>query len=228
MIIYKVTNLVNGKCYVGQTRMSLQNRWKHHRYAHGCSALHSAIEKYGVENFTIEQIDSADTQDELNQKEQFWIAKLNTLSPNGYNLTTGGESPVWCEDSRLRMSESKKGNYPSEETRKILREVKLGERNSFYGKHHTDESKQKISASKKGQLPWTAGQAWSDENIQKIRLGQKTRKPIRCIETGKCYDSIRHACKQLNLSNGNLGRALRGLAHTCGGFHWEYIKDEIE
>lgn len=227
MIIYKITNLINGKCYVGQTRTTLQERWKHHRHSHGCSAIHSALIKYGFDNFTIEEIDQANTQEELNQKEQYWIGKLNTLSPNGYNLTTGGESPNWCNESKMRMSESKKGTYPSEETRTLLSEVKKGSKNSFYGRHHTEESKAKISKSKLGQKPWITGKHWSDDDITKLRLGQKTCKKVRCVETGIVYDSIRQAAKELNLYHSNISKALQGKNKTSGSYHWEYVTQEV-
>ena len=53
-IIYKITNRINGKVYIGQTRMSLNVRWWHHCNRKDCPALHHAIKKYGAENFTVE------------------------------------------------------------------------------------------------------------------------------------------------------------------------------
>ena len=92
-IIYVVTNLVNGKQYVGQTRYSLDTRWRYHsrciRKNYG-GALYSAVRKYGFDAFTVEQIDSAETLDELNVLEARYIAELQTFAPNGYNMTTGG------------------------------------------------------------------------------------------------------------------------------------------
>ena len=71
MIIYKVTNRINGKIYIGQTKGSLGKRWRYHCYSSsGCRCLYNAIQKYGADNFKVEQIDVACTADELNQKEQ--------------------------------------------------------------------------------------------------------------------------------------------------------------
>lgn len=93
MFIYKVTNLINGKSYIGQTIKSLSYRWSQHcRNRRGCSALRDAIKKYGKENFTIEEIGGATNQTELNYQEWFLINKYNTLAPNGYNLKSGGGS----------------------------------------------------------------------------------------------------------------------------------------
>ena len=107
MIIYKITNDVNGKLYIGQTTFSLEKRWKEHVHKAMCDspyALHGAIRKYGKEHFHIIQIDVASSIDELNEKEKYWIATLNTLSPNGYNLVEGGRNAKWTESIREKLS----------------------------------------------------------------------------------------------------------------------------
>ena len=95
--IYKITNLVNGKMYVGQTKGVLIDRWKRHIYmakSHGKDSkgqvLYKAMARYGIENFTIECLQEC-TADELNNLERFWIAKLGTFGENGYNMTVGGQ-----------------------------------------------------------------------------------------------------------------------------------------
>lgn len=73
MIIYLIENVVNNKVYVGQTIRTLEQRWAAHvqsmKNGNGCPALMNAMLKYGVENFTIKQIDSASTKEELDKKE---------------------------------------------------------------------------------------------------------------------------------------------------------------
>ncbi|MBR5914145.1 MAG: GIY-YIG nuclease family protein [Selenomonadaceae bacterium] len=88
MIIYKITNLINGKIYVGQTKFSVEKRFKEHAKAD--SLIGRAIRKYGKENFKIEVIETCKTFIELNEREIFWIAKLNCKVPNGYNIADGG------------------------------------------------------------------------------------------------------------------------------------------
>jgi len=91
MFIYKIFNSVNCKVYIGQTTVSIDSRWKQHKLLKGaCRAIESAIRKYGAEAFSIEQVAVAETQTELNDLEQFWIEKLNTISPRGYNIKGGG------------------------------------------------------------------------------------------------------------------------------------------
>lgn len=70
MIIYKITNKINGKLYVGQTIRPLKRRIWNHLCKTG-TAISSALRKYGIENFVIEEIDRAETKEELNKKEQY-------------------------------------------------------------------------------------------------------------------------------------------------------------
>lgn len=133
MIIYKITNKTNGKCYIGQTK-NLRVRWLQHCKPHSkCKALASAIKKYGIDNFAIETIEEMVCPVVAMFKEQFYIKEFNTLAPNGYNLTTGGE--------RCEMSDVAK---------KKLSLKMTGTGNHQFGKKQSDETKAKRSASLKG------------------------------------------------------------------------------
>ena len=89
MIVYLYTNLINGKGYVGITSISLAHRMGQHPT--GKTYFSNALRKYGKDAFNVEIIDYAATKEELSEKERYWIAKLGTMAPAGYNLTTGGE-----------------------------------------------------------------------------------------------------------------------------------------
>lgn len=93
-IVYCVTNLVNNKQYVGLTSTTLQERWDRHLDQVGrksASLIHKAISEFGKDNFLIKAIDYASGVSDLREKEIQWIKALNTLAPNGYNATAGGE-----------------------------------------------------------------------------------------------------------------------------------------
>lgn len=81
-IIYKITNIINGKIYIGQTKNTLEHRWHQHIYDANHNRtnmpIHFAIAKYGVENFEIECIDTAETKEELNQKEINYIKQYHS------------------------------------------------------------------------------------------------------------------------------------------------------
>jgi group I intron endonuclease len=89
--IYIITNLLNAKQYVGITK-DLKKRWGQHKTLNGSApALHAALKKYGKENFALTHIADAFDSECACAIEQMLIKDHNTLSPNGYNLTLGGE-----------------------------------------------------------------------------------------------------------------------------------------
>ncbi len=109
----------SGKKYVGQAYHTLQNgkkwgylaRWKAHiREAKNelnySRLLDSAIRKYSPENFKVSLICTCETYSELNEKESYYINEYNTLAPNGYNLTTGGSSYTYCEETTIKKRNS--------------------------------------------------------------------------------------------------------------------------
>lgn len=95
--IYKVTNNVSGKIYIGKTKRKIRDRWLEHirdakNYPFKNIPLHKAIIKYGAENFRIETIETNIPEEELNYKEKYYIKKFNsTNSSIGYNATVGGD-----------------------------------------------------------------------------------------------------------------------------------------
>lgn len=90
--IYKITNRVNNKLYIGQTRFTIEHRFKQHIYdskREMTVPLYKAMRKYGIENFYIEPIESVEYS-KLDEREIFWIAELDTFD-KGYNATRGGQ-----------------------------------------------------------------------------------------------------------------------------------------
>lgn len=99
--IYKITNLVNGKSYIGQS-INIQQRWKTHRnrYQVEDTLLYRAIRKYGLDNFSFKVIEECQ-KNELNEREIYWIQYYDTTNrEKGYNLTKGGNTacPAKCSD----------------------------------------------------------------------------------------------------------------------------------
>ncbi len=83
MIIYVIENKMNGKKYVGKTTRTLDKRLKEHKKTN--SLIGEAIQEFGINNFTIKEIEKVDTKKELRKKEIEYIEKLNTVYPKGYN-----------------------------------------------------------------------------------------------------------------------------------------------
>lgn len=142
--VYCITNLVNGKKYIGQTNGTIAKRWKNHiSDKTGCRLLKNAFLKYGIEAFSIATIADAACKDSLNDLEVQFIKVLNTRDRDfGYNLNVGGKSgpqhpetiarraaalrgrPL-SEEHRAKLSVSHMGHSPSEETRKKMAKPRL-------------------------------------------------------------------------------------------------------
>lgn len=149
MCIYKITNLMTGKMYVGQTRPPLGRRWrthlssaKRHKRRAVCPLLAKAMRGYGSEWFRIEVVEACSTNQQLNARETYWIAALNCLAPNGYNLSTGGDSKTFHADTKRKISEANRGRKASPELRARLSALRIGRTLSA-------ESRKRVSDTKK-------------------------------------------------------------------------------
>ena len=132
--------------YVGQTTKSTEERFNQHA-SNKKSYIGRAIRKYGVENFSIEILEECDTCEQLNEREIFWIAELNSKVPNGYNLTDGGDGIVGCsEETRAKLALASKGRKFSEETRA---KIGLASKN----RRPNEETRAKMSVAHKHRRP---------------------------------------------------------------------------
>jgi len=108
MLIYKITNTINLKLYIGLTTVSLKERWSGHKAAanNGTNKhLYNSMRYYGIDKFKIEEIDQAKTLQELGEKERYYIKLYETQNPDkGYNLTAGGERNQYDANPRARLS----------------------------------------------------------------------------------------------------------------------------
>ena len=152
MIIYKSTNKITGKIYIGQTTHTLDKRIKGHIKESKIESNRPfmlSINKYGEDNFTFETIDSANNLDELNDKEVYWINFYDSVSPNGYNVTGGGQGKKMKTTKELSriISEGLKNSEKWQET-KNNEEYKIKMEKSFIGwfrcKKFSQEHKEKI------------------------------------------------------------------------------------
>jgi group I intron endonuclease len=227
MIIYKITNIVTGRIYVGQTIMSLKRRWAVHKAAKRISPLVSSIKKHGADKFIIEEIDRAASLEELNILEIFHIKNLNSLYPNGYNLSTGGQPFRGCTSWNKGLkglpapkTAFKKGHKTwnagqpqlSEETRKKQSIAKLG-------KHISPKTE-----FKKGQESAFKGRKHTLDSLLKISANGN-RRAIMCVETGIIYASVLDASKLLDIAKSHLRRlVISGKQHKKTGLTFKYVK----
>ena len=210
--IYKITNTVNGKAYIGQTiHDAVKGRINDHlnRTANGSRLVKRAIEKYGKEAFTYEILHDGIIPEFLDTLEIEAIAKFNTIAPRGYNLERGGNNgkmlssetrrkiseahkgKTLSAETRRKISEAHKGKTLSAETRRKISEARKGENHpmfgkpptkGFSGKRHTPETRRKISEATTGEKNHRYGKLAPNRGKQR---SAETRRKISRSNKGK-------------------------------------------
>ena len=167
MIIYKCTNIKTGKCYIGQTIQNLDRRrcehLSHSRNSSKDHHFHNALRKYGEKSFVWEVIDVADNINQLNDLEEFYIKKFNSIS-KGYNIREGGNNLLHSKESKEKMSESQR---------------KAHARRRANGTDTFTKTRK------------TKGWKWNDEQKEKLKPVQKKLKKMLTGKTWKVIDGKR-------------------------------------
>ena len=172
--VYMIRNKVNGKMYIGQSTEIEGYRWIKHRSRlrnnnHYNEHLQKDWNKYGEESFEFSILLECE-ENQLNTFEEYYIFELMTYDSRvGYNKNYGGSCGRHTEETKKKISESKKGKTLSEETKKKISEGHKGENNHNYGKSLSEETRNKISESLKGRT-------LSEETKKKIGEANKGEK----------------------------------------------------
>lgn len=220
--IYIITNEVNNKQYIGQTKNKVDYRLTQHKYkalhTNINNAIYNAIKKYGEDKFSIDTLIVCDDA-MMDYYEKQSIEMYNTLSPNGYNLEAGGtRGYVISDETRKKLSEASKGKPPmSDAGRKKLSEVHKGKiitqehkqaiSEFNKGKIVSEETRKKISEAKKG-VPR------SEETKKKLSEARKGQTGTKHTEEHKKYMSEIMKGRKMDeetkkkLSEANTGRKL--------------------
>ena len=160
--IYKITNIINGHTYVGKTTKTIEQRWEEHQNKarqHPNRYLYDAMNCYGYDNFSIEEIEEC-CKEVLDEREKYWIAQLNTLIPNGYNMTIGGEGgDTWTNNpnkelSLMKMIVANRGKKRSKEFCENLSKKLTGRRGSSEKAKQAAETRKNNIAKTRGYSSW--------------------------------------------------------------------------
>jgi len=189
MIVYKITNKLNNKCYIGITAKTFRKRYNcRNDWWNAPSVnilLKNAVNKYGDENLIVEVICSAKNREDLNYLENYFITYYNSIAPNGYNLTSGGDSFTHNEESNLKNRLAHLGRPAWNKGKKLSKE------------HIERSSKTKQERFKSGQLKiWNKGisiGSMSKEAIENSAKGHYKR--VGCFDLSgnliKEYESVK-------------------------------------
>lgn len=243
--IYKITNNVNGKVYIGQS-INIKARWKDHinalnRDDSRCTLLQRAWKKYGQENFSFEILELC-TEDMLDDIETKYIDFYDARN-KGYNIEPGGnKNKCLSDETKQKIREAHLGKIIPDDIRCKMSESRTGENNGMYGKHHSEYSKKKMSDSKKGKPGHPAtdyqkersrlanlGKPKSEESKRKMSESHKGNIPynrnpwpVYCVELQKVFECAAIAGKELNIRSNNIIACCEYVRKTCGGYHWMY------
>lgn len=241
-IIYKVTNKLNGKVYIGKTFRTLKERWKDHVKKSNSKKFHfyNAIQKYGKESFDLEIIheikgmDQVEVNNQLSKLEIEYIKKYDSLN-NGYNSTSGGEG-VLCfkhsELSKIKMSNAKKGKKLSLEHIHNMSESRKGcvfteehrRKLSEASKRLTIESRNKMSRARLGKkmseetkrkLSITTKNSLTPEEINRRKI-KISKRVIQCDKDWneiKEFESIKAASIELKIGDGAISACTKNKKH---------------
>ena len=183
--IYKITNKVNNKSYIGQTIRTIEERYQRHLYEakqHTNRPLYDSMNHHGIANFMVEQLAEA-PDEKLNKLEAFYIAKYKTTDPAfGYNLTTGGDSCRVClsEETEARrvakIAAAHRGRKQSKETvEKRITKLK--------GKKHSEESRRNMSEGQKKRDPATFARGFTVPQERRDRISKTLTGQVQSEET---------------------------------------------
>lgn len=202
--VYKITNQIDQKVYIGKTLDTIEGRWKEHckdakKRNFEVRPLYRAINKYGAENFAVEEIEECDP-DLASEREVYWIEKLETFK-NGYNATLGGDGKHYIDYDAVVASYKALRNVS-----KVSRQLGISRSTVHY--------------------------ILKNYNISIISSGEQTQLKSKEKPVAKCdkitgeilevYPSVAVA-ETNNKNSRHIGDVCRGKRKTCQGYIWRYV-----
>ena len=218
--IYKITNKINGKCYIGQS-VDIYKRWEYYRYnKRDKTPILQSIKKYGIDNFLFEVIETVEDRLNLCEKEKMYISELNTICPSGYNLSSGGRKTTWAykpsEETLKKRSIALTGQKRTQEVKDKMSKAQKG-------KVITQEHRDKIRNANKGKPSPMRGKKKPQEQVEKMRKS-KIGKPAYWRfsgvkrSDGMVFKSITAAAIYTGCDRTSIHRVINGQRNSVYGY----------
>jgi len=242
--------MINNKMYVGKMSKPIN---KSKTYLGSGVIINKAIRKYGKENFVKEVLEENISKEELSLREIFWINKLNTKLPNGYNMTDGGEGFIGLKKTKQQIEKHRKaitGKKASEETRKKMSDAHKGKKLSsehvmnvskaLTGRKLSPEHIKKVSERNKGKKiseeqkkmisEFHKGRPTPEDTKIKMSLSNKAKVKIQQLSLDgqviSTYESIKEAIRQTGTVASGVFRCLSGERKTHKGYIWKRLNED--
>lgn len=220
--IYKATNLINGKSYIGKTVQLKERIWQHLRkYEKEDCLFHQEMKKYGDDNFEWEVIDTTNSEKEAIELEKKYIKEFGTLAPKGYNMNKGG---VGGHNARPVVCLEFDGTFVKRYDSAMDAQYEDGYCNSDI----LLSCKNKISRCKNKLFMFEDEYLKNGPKTYKKRESHNKKVIIQCDLNGSfiCkHESVIMASKQTGIERTRISSALNGYSKTAGGFIFVFEED---
>lgn len=212
--IYKITNDINNKIYIGKTEFSIEKRFNEHirdskKRRQERRPLYNAINKYGEEHFSISLVEKV-SSDIASEREKYWISFYDSYN-NGYNATLGGDGKIYLNYKKILS---------------LYDNTSLSQKDIAKECNCTVDSVRNIVSQYRDNINWYTRASKQSKSL----LGKPIK--VRCIETQEEFDSCSKAGKWLvskgkikssNYGKNGIAQAIQGKRNTVGGYRWEKI-----
>lgn len=227
--VYLIKNSENDKLYVGVTTKGYEQRFSTHKYQSRkngrCSALYAAMRKHGDEKFSVELLEVCSSFENMNERERHWIKELNTMSPNGYNLTDGGDAGVLVPESMEKVRAKLIGRPIHEKTRQAVidswtdpesRAIRLEKIKEAMNR---PEVREQTGARQRGVKK-------SASHVASLRKAKAVK--VMCVNTGEVFDAMIDAVQWVRslgvyakANHAKIIRACTSESYTAYGYRWK-------
>ncbi|MBQ9479747.1 MAG: GIY-YIG nuclease family protein [Selenomonadaceae bacterium] len=206
-VIYIIIHRKTGCVYIGQTQQRLKSRILQHCNQHD-QFIDRIIHAEGTDAFEVGVLDFCNSQQELNEREQFWIKYFNCTIPHGFNSTNSARLMSRASNSR----------------RVLCIETSIEYSSIAEAARQTGALSTSISRVCRGDLKTTHRLhfVFVNNSADELKRFSQKKRPILCIETGKSYESIAEAARQTGLLASTLSEVCNGKIKTFGGFNFVF------
>lgn len=223
--IYKITNRINQKSYIGQS-VDISRRWAEHRILtrDETLSLKRAFKKYGIENFDFDVLELC-SEEKLDEREIYYIS----LCKPEYNRTAGGKGCLehrQTEETKKVLSEKSKSQWE----RKTEEEKRLFAKNNLKGprKGHSvsEATREKLRAAnlgKKQSIETVEKRRQSIAKSGRVRTNEKCKKSVYCYELDTTYESVKAAAEAVNVTPSVISAHLKKRYKSVKGYHFSYV-----